>query len=312
MLRSIITVALLAAVSGMTAAVAQPVAEVDGPAEAPPQDYAGESYVDSKGCLFLRVSVNGVVNWVPRVTGDRKVQCGQTPTLPPPKPEAAEAPVEETEPAKAEIAESKAAAPEPVPAPAPRKVAHAAKPARPPAPAPIAVTDATGRTLGCFPDVPLPQRVKMSDGSVRTLCTRGEGDVSGARVPVAAPQAEAAKPQVAAAAPSPAPKPEPLRTMIVKEDGLWRQIEVTDAVPAGKSRIVMGHYIQVGAFGRPTNAEVARQELRKTGLPVRTAMVRKGADTLELVLAGPFDDAASARKALETARNAGFSDAFHL
>lgn len=292
----------------MTAAVAQPVVKVDGPAEAPPQGYGGESYVDSKGCLFLRVAVNGVVNWVPRVTSDRKMQCGQTPSLPPPKPEAAEVPAKVIAPVvvpKAETAEAKAAEP----APAPRKVARAAKPARPPAPAPIAVTDATGRTLGCFPDVPLPQRVKMSDGSLRTLCTRGKGDLTGARVPVAAPQASSAPPQVTATAPE---TPAPLRTMIVKEDGLWRQIEVTDAAPAGKSRIVMGHYIQVGAFGRSTNAEVARQELRKTGLPVRTAMVRKGAETLELVLAGPFDDAAAARKALETARKAGFSDAFHL
>lgn len=305
MLRSIITVALLAAVTGMTAASAQPVTVVDGPAEAPPQDFAGESYVDSRGCQFLRVSVNGVVNWVPRVTGDRKLVCGQPPSLPPAKPEEAKAPVEEPEPAaapKPQVAEAKE--------PAKRKVASAAKP-RPPAPAPIAVTDAAGRTIGCFPDVPLPQRVRMSDGSIRTMCTRGKGDVAGARAPVAMPQA---KPPVVVAAPKPEPKPkpEPLRTMIVKEDGLWRQIEVTEAAPVGKSRIVMGHYIQVGAFGRATNAEAARQELRKTGLPVRTATVRKGAGTLELVLAGPFGDSAAAQKALKTARDAGFRDAFHL
>lgn len=261
MVRSFIAATVLVVVSATAGAMAQPAAAPDGPAELPPASFSGQSYVDSKGCAFLRVMVNGAQGWAARLTPDRKAVCGEAPSLP--KPAAQEAAAEKSGALAAPAAASGKAAGLPVTPPkvvaqkAPpvvQKVARAVKPVMQPAakaaPAPVAVTSSAA--------------------------------------------------------------PAKLRTMIVKQDGLWRQIEVTGVVPAAKSRIVMGHYIQVGAYGRPANAEAARQALRKTGLPVRTAMVQKGQAALELVLAGPFDDSATAGKALITARKAGFHDAFHL
>jgi hypothetical protein len=51
------------------------------PAELPPQDYAGQQYVDSKGCLFLRAgSEGGKTVWLPRVTREGASICGYPPS----------------------------------------------------------------------------------------------------------------------------------------------------------------------------------------------------------------------------------------
>lgn len=50
------------------------------PAEAPPPDYAGQQYVDSRGCLFLRAGQPGNDSWIPRVSRQGMPLCGNPPS----------------------------------------------------------------------------------------------------------------------------------------------------------------------------------------------------------------------------------------
>ncbi len=66
----------------MVIALACPVAARDPlrPAELPSPDYAGQQYVDSRGCMFVRAGNGAEVVWVPRVTRDGTPVCGNPPS----------------------------------------------------------------------------------------------------------------------------------------------------------------------------------------------------------------------------------------
>ncbi|WP_135449209.1 MULTISPECIES: hypothetical protein [Tabrizicola] len=76
-------VCLSAALAGAALAIvpAGPApAELIRPAELPPPDYAGQQYVDSRGCLFLRAGTPGNPVWVPRVTRQGAPMCDNPPS----------------------------------------------------------------------------------------------------------------------------------------------------------------------------------------------------------------------------------------
>ncbi len=50
------------------------------PAELPPADYAGQQYVDSRGCMFVRAGSAGEVVWVPRVSRGGTPVCDNPPS----------------------------------------------------------------------------------------------------------------------------------------------------------------------------------------------------------------------------------------
>ena len=79
-----------------TASEAYTLQQAAQPAETPPASYAKDVYVDSRGCVYVRASIGTAVNWVPRLSGDRKnVVCNAAPSAavasvpgPPPAPPA--------------------------------------------------------------------------------------------------------------------------------------------------------------------------------------------------------------------------------
>jgi cell division septation protein DedD len=206
MLSKFVLAAVLAVSSGITAAQAQSIASIGGPAELPPASYQGQQYVDSRGCVFLRAGVAGRVTWAPRLDRSRRVLCGYPPSLaaraapvavaeapaqPAPAPAASTAP----RPAGAPLETVASAIPRTAPAaavtPAPIRIARQA----PPAPAPVAAAQppvavattaagSTGRRIGCFTNTPVPVRVQLTNGGTAVLCTRGDGTLEGARAPI--------------------------------------------------------------------------------------------------------------------------------
>ena len=55
-------------------------ADLSGPAELPPPGYAGQQYVDSRGCMFVRAGTEAEVLWVPRVSREGIPACGNPPS----------------------------------------------------------------------------------------------------------------------------------------------------------------------------------------------------------------------------------------
>ena len=324
--------------AGVGMALAQPV----GPAELPPADYQGQSYIDSAGCIFLKASYDGDTNWVPRVGEDRKPICGQTPT-------------------KA-VVNVISAVGEAVVVPrqsrATKRVARAAVQR-----APV--------TIGCPVSVPVARRYATTDGGSVVLCTATNGSLTGARSPIypsgsgvgasLSParragveiplgQRQADHTQVHAGAQTHVgatfnpPKGyevawkdgrlNPLRGKgtaagQAAQDKIWTRTVPAVAVTrkaksrsAGQTSISASNkpgvsataaagasaiYIQVGAFGEPSNAVGAAARLAALGLPASKSKAGKG---LQVVYAGPFATSADAQAALIRARGNGFSDAF--
>ena len=77
----IVAFAVIAASVGVGGLHAQNLRNAEAPAEFPPASYKGAQYIDSKGCVYIRAGIDGNVTWVPRVNRQRKLICGQTPSL---------------------------------------------------------------------------------------------------------------------------------------------------------------------------------------------------------------------------------------
>jgi hypothetical protein len=177
----VLAVAGWAAVSVISTAQAQSLA---GPAENPPAGFKGSQYVDSRGCVFLRAGIGGRVNWVPRISRDRKALCGQSPAA------AARdvAVVQKATPAPAPVA--RVAAPVAAPKQAsgyvgkpmetvaslPRRAVPAAPKVAPAAVAAVqpqrtAPRGTASRNSGCPASAPYGARVTLSDGRRSLLCS---------------------------------------------------------------------------------------------------------------------------------------------
>ncbi|MCE6951796.1 SPOR domain-containing protein [Cereibacter sphaeroides] len=329
MLFRAVSAAMWISVAGAGMAAAQDSAA--GPAEPPPSGFAGPQYVDSRGCVFLRAGYGGKVNWVPRVTRDRKPLCGYPPSVPvEAAPEPAEVPPAVPAPTVAAAASSPPAAVVIPTGPGATDAGPAgtatAVPAGPSAVAAVAASAIAkvrpSREAAPAPGKGSPQRrapivVQPADATearvlqhltLRRDEVRAAGDLPGT---VSCPAAAPAPRRFATA--------DGGSTLLCTRPGRGLVgLRVPELSPGDLALLERGpqaapetgptarRYVQVGAFLRASNAAGARSRLAALGLPVSVA--EGGA--LEIVLAGPFGDPAATRAALRTARQAGFRDAF--
>jgi hypothetical protein len=316
----ILGLTLAAAVAGGRSD-AQTLRDSTGPAEVPPAGYAASQYVDSKGCVFVRAGYAGQVTWVPRVTRDRKVICGQVPTL-----------AGQAQPKAAQASAAEALAPVAQPA----RPAGAALP-RPSAaqPAPVAPAAAGDLTLvsvttvpaggtGCAGKTTTAERFTLSDGRTILRCGAPVADpvaylngaglgvtVSGA-APVRQAQAPAARLPEGYEPAWQDDRLNPRRGESANAAGpvAGPVVRPAAAEPAPAAAGTGGDFVQVGAFSVAANAGAAADRLRALGLPVSEQATRIGGKAATIVLAGPFAPGAEARAALARLRASGFADAF--
>ena len=317
-------VSAVAAVAWVTLGAA--FAQTSGPAEMPPADYQGQSYVDSLGCIYLKAGYGGKSDWVPRVGQDRRAICGQTPTLAVSKIVTAAADDDMVPVRKARVKK--------------RSVQVAV------ARAPV--------TIGCPASVPVARRYATTDGGSVVLCTAKNGSLTGAQSP-AYPAGSGVGAALSAARPSgvviglaktgraQAPvasdftppkgyevawkdgRLNPLRgngtaAGQAAQDRVWTRDVPAKAVagtagskPGTRTSVSASNggggkiYVQVGAFGEPANVTGAVARLATLGLP---ATKSKAGGALQVVFAGPFATGEQAQAALRVARANGFVDAF--
>lgn len=291
------------------------------PAEYPPSSYRGAQYVDSQGCVFIRAGIDGNVTWVPRVTRQRKLICGQKPSLSAQASQAARTTPQSTAPARKveqiTIAPSAApaAAPPAVRAPAPR----AARPA--PAPAPTrTVRVAPSKPVMRAPAAPVVIRTAPVPAPVRTAtvtarqpaCTGASAISSryinsGARAPVrCGPQPVARGTKAGRTAPAYGNAPAPGRvnpeTRIVPRTVYdARQAEGTVNVPDGYRSVWEDDRLNPRRAEQSFNG-VARTRLVWTQtVPRRLIEQRTGRDvTSKVALVYPYTDIATQQRELGT------------
>ncbi len=212
--------AVLAAALLGASAQAQSISQIGGPANAPPNGFTGQQFVDSRGCLFLKAGYGGSVNWVARVDRSRKPICGMVPTGSAAAAAAVAADMATSADLAPQVATTQATAAtaqQPVvTAQAPQQAStgfdlaslFGIAPARPLAaqqqpvvqvaapvvqsqPAPTVpryqssgvATSVAGVT--CYADAPVLEQVRLTNGSA-LVCTKGDGSASGWRPPMVA------------------------------------------------------------------------------------------------------------------------------
>jgi hypothetical protein len=345
-----VSIAVVAVFVAVCAAHAQSANDFRGPAELPPAGFTGQQFVDSRGCVFLKAGLSGRVNWVPRVSRDRRQLCGYPPTFAAQKIDVVEnsAPVAPKVPVRVQAA--------------PAMEQAAARPARQDvaavAPAPAAKTAVAGKRaagkgavgkstarIGCYRDAPFAERFALQGGGTIVLCTRGDGDIDHARPPVlvGGKAAVAASGFVERKASPPAGVPKGYRAAWqddrlnphrgkgtaegqMAQDQIWtRQVParlVADTPARGqvKTRPVR---LSTKSAAETTSAGLYVQvgsfgqpanaegaAARIAGLGLPVAQARAAKGGLRVVVAGPFGTEGEARAALAAARHAGFADAF--
>jgi len=96
----------------------------------------------------------------------------------------------------------------------------------------------------------------------------------------------------------------------VSQKAKVERVSIRAAPPSPVAARVAGRFVQVGAFADPANANRVVGRLQAAGLPVSIQRTTSKGKPVQVILAGPFADAAATSHGLSAARAAGFRDAF--
>jgi len=252
------------------------------PAELPPEDFSANAYIDSRGCLYIRVMFDDALHWVPQVAKNRVSVCGLSPTFGNPVAEALG-----LDPAM------------PVPAPTLQDVAVSKKktaviPKSQTAAAPQVTLPTTGK-----PEIAKNSEIAEKPGTTKKL--------SIAQTPEITRKSEAR--QKTALAPKAAVKSQnmPLGYATAWQD---QAIEPCGTKCVSGATAAALRFVQVATFAVKANAERTAAKLKALGLPVVIKRSKIRGRMYCVVLAGPFEKKPGLMTALKTTRKAGFKDAF--
>lgn len=231
-------------------AIAQAAAAQDViPAEFPPDSYAGLQYVDSKGCVFVRVGVDDNVTWVPRLNRQRIHVCGQTPSLQAARVAQATAPVQAIEEPTVTVVNK--------------------------SPARVASGSVTQR--GIAP----PKGYRLAWDDDRLNPRRGQGTAAG-EAQMNRIWTQDVPRRLVAQAPETVSRAEPAPLIVMPP-----KAQVV-ASSKNRPDVTAGAFIQVGVFGQASNANRAAARLQALGMPVSLQTLRRNGQVLQVVLAGPL------------------------
>ncbi|MGR3662705.1 MAG: SPOR domain-containing protein [Paracoccaceae bacterium] len=93
-------------------------------------------------------------------------------------------------------------------------------------------------------------------------------------------------------------------------DMIWQHTIPRQLLPEVAAGGVRLQYVQVGAYGLPSNVDTVVDWLQRKNLPVSLSGARQNGKNVKLVLAGPFSNPDDLEKALTMTHRAGFSEAF--
>ena len=252
------------------------------PAELPPEDFSANAYIDSRGCLYIRVMFDDALHWVPQVAKNRVSVCGLSPTFGNPVAEALG-----LDPAM------------PVPAPTLQDVAVSKKktaviPKSQTAAAPQVTLPTTEK-----PEIAKKPEIAEKPGTTEKLAI--------AQTPEITRKSEAR--QKPALAPKAAVKSQnmPLGYATAWQD---QAIEPCGTKCVSGASAAALRFVQVATFAVKANAERTAAKLKALGLPVVIKRSKIKGRIYCVVLAGPFEKKPGLMTALKTTRKAGFKDAF--
>ena len=250
------------------------------PAELPPEDFSANTYVDSRGCLYIRVVFDDVLHWAPRVAKTRVPVCGLPLTFGKP------------------AAESLGLDPVmPVPAPTLQDVAVSKKKT---GVTPISETAAVSQVAP--PTTGKPATTKKAETTEKPETTEKSEST---KTPAIAQTPEITrKPEVKAEAGS--------RNMPLGYATAWQDQPIQPCGTNCSRNAIMGtlKFVQVATFAVKANADQTAAKLKALGLPVVIKRIKIKGRIYCVVLTGPFEKKLSLMAALKTTRKAGFKDAF--